>query len=622
MTFLPIIPASGIAGYNYLTQTRSTQEQVLRQNAQVSRDIEAVRDRLENMQTVDDLLDDQTVLRVVLSSFGLEGDLQNRGFLRQVFESDPNDAGSFANRLADQRYADIARTFNFTGSGGPNLPGAEAADTLAPSLQRLGSVDDLFEPENEALLSRALEVFDLQDVAEQEVLLKEVLKSDLSDPTSLANRIGDSRYIDFAAAFSTSEDRLPAVLRGQVSDRVAAELRQIDSAEELVSDTRLLRSVLTQFGLEDLSGNTFYLQAVLESDLSDPRSVANTASDPNLRALAEAFDFNARAAEASSIYGFAELAASRPQSLTSADALLADETLWTATLEVFGLQDVQRDQAFFKDVLTSDLFDTSSVANSQDDPRFRALSEAFDFGRQLANPTEDRTTRVERLISSVEARNAPPTNVDDFFNDAGLFLAVSNFFDLPLGEEETAYLRRVLSSDLDNPLSSANLASDPRYLRVAEAVNFQPEDTTRTYPPGFVDAVVDDYVARQFEVAVGEVDNSLRVTLAFERDFQAIVDNAGSNDARWLGVMGAPSVRLVFEAAFNLPQSFGQLDVNRQLEDLKTLSRATFGTDDLQTLLAPNQIEELQRRYLAQQTIAPGGVNPTESVVSTLLLGV
>ena len=63
----------------------------------------------------------------------------------------------------------------------------------------------------------------------------------------------------------------------------------INSAEELVDNSRLLRVALEAYGLGDEFGKKAYIRQVLESDLTDPSSMANRVADPRWQDFAKAF---------------------------------------------------------------------------------------------------------------------------------------------------------------------------------------------------------------------------------------------------------------------------------------------------------------------------------------------
>ena len=83
--------------------------------------------------------------------------------------------------------------------------------------------------------------------------------------------------------------RDPGIVRD--NEHMRAKIGQLGSAEELVSDFRLLRTALSAFGLEADVNKKFFIRKILESDLEDSKSFANRLSDKRYRAMAEAFGF-------------------------------------------------------------------------------------------------------------------------------------------------------------------------------------------------------------------------------------------------------------------------------------------------------------------------------------------
>ncbi|WP_281300180.1 MULTISPECIES: DUF1217 domain-containing protein [unclassified Iodidimonas] len=68
-------------------------------------------------------------------------------------------------------------------------------------------------------------------------------------------------------------------------------IANVESAEDLVKDSRLLRFSLTAFGLESQFFAKALVQQVLESNLDDPRSLARRMTDRRFRDFAAAFNF-------------------------------------------------------------------------------------------------------------------------------------------------------------------------------------------------------------------------------------------------------------------------------------------------------------------------------------------
>lgn len=67
------------------------------------------------------------------------------------------------------------------------------------------------------------------------------------------------------------------------------------TAEALVGDWQMLKVALTAFGLEADLPNKAFIRKVLESDLADPKSLANRLSDKRYRGFAEALGLGAGA---------------------------------------------------------------------------------------------------------------------------------------------------------------------------------------------------------------------------------------------------------------------------------------------------------------------------------------
>ncbi len=86
-------------------------------------------------------------------------------------------------------------------------------------------------------------------------------------------------------------DNSPVLARD--TDYFAANIRSISSAEDLVSDRRLLRVALGAFGLQDDIDNRFFIRKVLEEGTTDRDALANKLADDRYKALSRAFAFDA-----------------------------------------------------------------------------------------------------------------------------------------------------------------------------------------------------------------------------------------------------------------------------------------------------------------------------------------
>jgi len=131
MTFQPVVPMGGLAGWNFLQRTLPTQRAAHAGTNQLERDLAHFRERIGRIDTAEALVADRTVLKVALGAFGLRDDLDNRFFVRKVLEGGERDPRSLANRLSDPRYAALAGAFGFGDPDGPRTTTADFASSIA-----------------------------------------------------------------------------------------------------------------------------------------------------------------------------------------------------------------------------------------------------------------------------------------------------------------------------------------------------------------------------------------------------------------------------------------------------------------------------------------------------------
>ena len=106
---------------------------------------------------------------------------------------------------------------------------------------------------------------------------------------------GGGGYVGWRLLSRTAEQQKAIVAAEPQVARETEHFRQniarITTAEDLVSDYRMLSVALKAHGLEDDIGNRALIRKVLESDLSDPKSLANRLSDSRYAELARSFGF-------------------------------------------------------------------------------------------------------------------------------------------------------------------------------------------------------------------------------------------------------------------------------------------------------------------------------------------
>lgn len=207
---------------------------------------------------------------------------------------------------------------------------------------------------------------------------------------------------------------------------------------------------------------------------------------------------------------------------------------------------------------------------------------------------------------------------EDLVNDRQLLNVALDAFGLSEDINAKAFIQKVLDDGTLDTSALSNKLSDKRYAALSKAFGFGDFDTPRTQLSYFADEVLEKFVDRSFEVAVGTVDNDMRLALNLSDALTEIADNASSNRAQWFGVMGNTAVRAVFDGALGLPDSFGSLDIDKQLETYLDRSERVFGTDTVADFSDPDLQEQLIRTYLIRASI--GQIDPTTSGAVALSL--
>ncbi|MEL7343520.1 MAG: DUF1217 domain-containing protein [Pseudomonadota bacterium] len=232
----------------------------------------------------------------------------------------------------------------------------------------------------------------------------------------------------------------------------------------------------------------------------------------------------------------------------------------------------------------------------------------------------DKSSIVERETAYFAENIGSVTSAEDLVSDRRLFAVALGAFGLGDDISNTFFVRKVLEEGTIDPESFANKLSDKRYADMSEAFGFD-VSPPNTVLSDFADKVITSYKTREFEVAVGEQDTTLRLAMGFEREFATLVDKATTDDAVWFGILASTSLRTVFEGAFGLPEGFGAIDIDRQAEVLKERANAYFGTENPADLLNEETQERLLRRFLVAEEISASAGSSSASIALALLQG-
>lgn len=549
--------------------------------------------------TVDQLLGNERMRNYALKAFDLDTQYWNRDHLTKVLTSDLDDPASYVNTTTSANKVllqQLASHFNFNASGtldaGDVVQNAAQTDEVVAAYMfyvpsrmvpaeaeadkayyesRIGTVTDVDDlVDDSRMLSYVKTAFGLDSITLKSTI-KNILTSDLSDPTNYATTMGGSAYEALTRAFGFSTD---GTLTGGAAQTTAqmqqtsaqyltryddkqetqdAELFEyyrnfigtMDSIDELQSTPRVYNFVLEAFGFDPKDVKKKDIVAALTSDLNDPASFAMKQKDTRYRELAAAFNFDADGQK-------------------EAPALAQSQVLITQTA---------KDYIIIK----------TRFGNT--DNREAADKEASYYTEQMQNiQTAKDFLTDRRLVDFVLAANGiDAENVTDDF------------------------MKQVFASDLDDPESFVNQQDDHRYAQILSSFNFDAKGDIAMKSAGIQGRYgmeMTDYLYLQqtLEEDTGENSAGARLALYFKRmmpDINTPYD-----------ILGDTALLEVFRTAFSLPAEISSMDIEKQAALIET-------NLDLQKLQDPDELEKFISRFTAMYDLVNNtDADPTLSLFS------
>lgn len=442
--------------YDIITRDMKTSLNRVAQEKQVTRDSQYYKDNIGKIKTVDDFMANDRLYQYSMKANGLEDMIYAKAFMKKVLESDLTDKDSYANKLADSRYRNFAASFNFSAA----------------------TVDSQTEKQEEDVLG----------------LYKQSLVTEGDDAKS------EVMYYDSA-------------------------IDQVTDVDSLLQNSRLTTFVLKSYGLDTKYYSTDHLKQVLTSDVNDPNSYVNTltTNKSDYLAMAKAFSFNtdgtlknataqtadqktamednyltvvpstetAFKAERETDYYKSKLA-----NVTKVSDITGDSRLFSYVKTALGLNKNML-MSTFENIVTSDLNDPQSYANTQGDGtggNYSKIAAMFNFdangnatagnaqnSSQLDQTTAQYMTKygegdqadLTALTTYYSTQMKSISNVDDLLNNQKVYGVLTKAFGIEQDEFSKATLRKVLTSDMSDKNSYANQTRDKRLISLATAFNFK-----------------------------------------------------------------------------------------------------------------------------------------------------
>ncbi|MCM2294552.1 DUF1217 domain-containing protein [Allorhizobium sp. BGMRC 0089] len=708
---------STYVSYDLVTRDMSKSLQRVSQEPQVSKDAAYYKANIGNVKTVDDLLKDDRLYDYTMTANGLSDMIYAKGFMKKVLESDLTDQNSFANKLTDDRYREYAASFNFskettdiqTSNQEDDLIGlykqsltnqqddaATETSYFDTAIDQVKSVDDLLN--NSRLTEYVLKANGLDTQYYSTDFLKKVLTSDPNDSTSYVNTLTTNKqtYLNMIAALgfntdgslknstamtaSAKEDMELSYLEtvpstegdyqaGRETDYYKEKLATVTKASDITGDSRLFSYVKTALGLNpNMLKSTF--ENIVTSDLSDPKSYANTEStDGSYAKIAKMFNFdtngdvaagnaqnsdqlstltaqymtNYSAADDKTTQSNIDFYSTQMKSIDTVDKLMGNERVYNMVMQAFDIDQTQYSKATIKKVLTSDVNDPKSYVNMTHNKALISLASAFNFKSDgtagvpllaqsestITNTAKDYIVQKTRFLTGKDQTTAKAAaekdaqyyqdNIvkvrtsADLIKDRKLVDFVLTSDGLDPSKVSNDMLKQLFSSDLSDPKSFANSQDDERYAEFVASFNFNTDgklDKSTVMGAQNRGTMVNTenlYLHQTLETEQGDSNAGVRLALYFQRKAPTITSS--------YDILGDSALLEVYRTAFSLPSDMSSMDIDQQA---KVIDKQM----DLKDLNDPTKLDKFLKRFTAMYDIANNtGVSSSASAALAILGG-
>lgn len=321
-----------------------------------------------------------------------------------------------------------------------------ATEYYRENIGKVTSLDDFLD--DHQLYSYAMKAFGLEDMTYAKAFMRKVLESDLTDKTSFANKMVDTRYQEFAKAFSfltptaqsaadkTKTEDLYAEKAAEAGASTAlisletmafeASMAKVTTVDEFLANDNLVDYIKTAFGVNPKGSDASvqkFLRQVLTSDPADADSFAARQSNPAWLEMASAFNFSSdgnvmaqtsewqdqtvqnylrqtvetNAGKENEGVRLALYFERKAASIDSAYDLLADKAMLQVVQTTLGLSE-QTGQADI-DVQASYIADRLDIKSLSDPDELKQFLTRFTALWEVANPTTSATSTMASLIT-------------------------------------------------------------------------------------------------------------------------------------------------------------------------------------------------------------------------------
>ena len=470
--------------------------------------------KIGGITSADQLLNDDRLRNYVYSAFGIDESKWPRDTISQVLRSDPSDPNSYVNTTFASQLpgltAQRAQAQSDVSTANSNIanytaqlsqPGADVTQLnvqilvekyhLDTSTKSISSLNDQI-----STIGEFMDLASAYEFSPDGSLPPGVSAQTAANVTLTKNRFDNSNA-------DVYQDASP-IFEAVAIKQFRADLLKITSLQAFVSTPGVYDFALGAVGLDPAKVSKDTIKAVLESDLSNPKSYVYTLKDNRYVELARAFNFDAKG------------------------------NLTTPL--------VAQDSAEVLDIAKDYVVAALKQASTQQQKAVRAQAQKDATAYQEAIPG----------IDSVSDLLANRKMID--------FVLVAKGLDPK--KVSTEFLKKIFASDLNNPKSFVNTQSDSRFAEIVSSFNFDSKGNVARLSmmgPQTRDQLREtqtNYLQQSLEQQQGETNPGVRLALYFKR-------KAGEISSAY-DILADKALSEVFRTTFNLPDSMAAMPIDQQ----------------------------------------------------------
>jgi Protein of unknown function (DUF1217) len=233
----------------------------------------------------------------------------------------------------------------------------------------------------------------------------------------------------------------------------------------------------------------------------------------------------------------------------------------------------------------------------------------------------ERSPVLERDVDYFRENISKALTAKDLVNDRRLLTVALGAFGLGDEINKKAFVEKILAEGTEDSDAFANRLNEPRFKELSEAFGYgNIQNGSSVLLESFREDMIARFKVREFDRAVGESDNDMRLALNFRREISELVDPETTEKTAWFQIMGQQPLRELLATALNIGSSVAQLSIDRQQEIFADRTRSVLGSSDPAQFEDPEVVDEVLRRFFLMRQVESGPGPGTPGYGALILL--